>query len=154
MFEVWMRLLKAVPRSVLWLMSSNPWAPDNLRREAAVRGVDSRRLVFAPRVSPPEHLGRLALAGLVLDTLPCNAHTTASDALWSGVPLLTCPGETFASRVAGSLLQTIGLPELIAKDLEQYERTARELAEHPERLGELKAKVRERRLTSPLFDAA
>src|SRR5207244_12407397 len=78
MFEIWMRLLKAVPRSVLWLMSSYHWAPDNLRREAAVRGVDSRRLVFAPRVSPPEHLGRLALAGLVLDTLPCNAHTTAS----------------------------------------------------------------------------
>jgi len=154
MFEVWMRLLSAVPGSVLWFMSSNRWAPDNLRKEAQLRGVDSRRLVFAPRVSPPAHRGRLVLADLVLDTLPYNAHTTASDALWSGVPVLTCPGETFASRVAGSLLQTMHLPELIASSLEEYEQKARELGEQPERLATLKTKVRECRQTSPLFDAA
>ena len=154
MFDIWMRLLTAVPGSVLWLLASNRWAPDNLRREAQVRGVDPGRLIFAPRLSQAAHLGRLALADLVLDSLPVNAHTTASDALWSGVPVLTCPGETFASRVAGSLLQTMGLFELMANDLEDYERKARELAEHPEMLAGLKAKVRERRQTSPLFDAA
>jgi predicted O-linked N-acetylglucosamine transferase (SPINDLY family) len=153
MFDIWMRLLKAVPDSVLWLLASNRWAPDNLRREAGVRGVDPGRLIFAPRWSKAAHLGRLALADLVLDSLPVNAHTTASDALWSGVPVLTCPGETFVSRVAGSLLQTMGLFELMAKDLEDYERKALELAESPELLSVLKAKVRERRQTSPLFDA-
>jgi protein O-GlcNAc transferase len=152
-FEVWMRLLSAVPSSVLWLMSSNRWAPDNLRREAQLRSVDERRLIFAPRVSPPAHRGRLTLADLVLDTLPYNAHTTASDALWSGVPVLTCPGETFASRVAGSLLQTMHLPELIAGSPQEYEQKASELGRHPERLANLKAKVRELRQTSPLFDA-
>src|SRR5207302_11492484 len=125
MFDIWMRLLHHVPASVLWLLASNRWAPDNLRREAGMRGVDPRRLIFASRVSQTAHLGRLALADLMLDTLPCNAHTTASDALWSGVPLLTCPGETFASRVAGSLLNTIGLPELITDNLEHYEQNAR-----------------------------
>ena len=154
MFDIWMRLLQAVPGSVLWLLASNRWAPDNLRREAQLRGVDPGRLIFAPRLSQAAHLGRLALADLVLDSLPVNAHTTASDALWSGVPVLTCPGDTFASRVAGSLLQTMGLFELMANDLEDYERKARELAEHPELLGGLKAKVRERRQASPLFDAA
>jgi protein O-GlcNAc transferase len=154
MFDIWMRLLQAVPGSVLWLLASNRWAPDNLRHEAEIRGVDPARLIFAPRLSQAAHLGRLALADLVLDSLPVNAHTTASDALWAGVPVLTCPGETFASRVAGSLLQTMGLFELIATDVEDYERKARELAELPQLLGGLKAKVRERRRTSPLFDAA
>jgi predicted O-linked N-acetylglucosamine transferase (SPINDLY family) len=154
MFDIWMRLLQAVPGSVLWLLASNRWAPDNLRWEAQVRGVDPGRLIFASRVSHLAHLGRLALADLVLDTLPVNGHTTASDALWRGVPVLTCPGETFASRVAGSLLQTMGLFELMANDLGDYERKARELAEHPELLTRLKAKVRARRQTSPLFDAA
>jgi protein O-GlcNAc transferase len=154
MFDIWMRLLQALPGSVLWLLASNRWAPDNLRREAQIRGVDPGRLIFAPRLSQAAHLGRLALADLMLDSVPVNAHTTASDALWSGVPVLTCPGETFASRVAGSLLQTMGLFELMANDLEDYERKARELAELPELLGGLKAKVRERRQTSPLFDAA
>ncbi len=153
MFEIWMRLLHALPTSVLWLLSSNRWAPDNLRREAQVRGIDARRLIFAPRVSLAAHLGRLALADLVLDTLPCNAHTTASDALWSGVPVLTCPGETFASRVAGSLLLTMGLPELITDNLEQYEQRALELAENPKRLAALREKVKENRRTSPVFDA-
>jgi predicted O-linked N-acetylglucosamine transferase (SPINDLY family) len=153
MFDIWMRLLKAVPGSVLWLLASNRWAPDNLRREAQVRAVDPNRLIFAPRLSQAAHLGRLALADLVLDTLPYNAHTTASDALWSGVPVLTCPGETFASRVAGSLLKTMGLSELIADNLEDYERRARGLAERPEMLRGLNAKVEQRRRTSPLFDA-
>jgi predicted O-linked N-acetylglucosamine transferase (SPINDLY family) len=153
-FDIWMRLLRSVPGSVLWLLASNRWAPANLRREAEARGVDPRRVIFAPRLPQAAHLGRLSLADLVLDTVPVNAHTTASDALWSSVPLLTCPGETFASRVAGSLLQTMGLPELIMTDLEHYERTACELAERPEMLRALKEKVRERRHTSPLFDAA
>ena len=153
MFDIWMRLLTAVPGSVLWLLASNPWAPGNLRREAQARGVDSGRLIFAPRLPHAAHLGRLALADLVLDSLPVNAHTTASDALWTGVPVLTCPGETFASRVAGSLLQTMGMFELLANDLADYERKARELAEDPERLGGLKARVRERRHTSALFNA-
>jgi protein O-GlcNAc transferase len=154
MFDIWMRLLRAVPGSVLWLLSSNRWAPDKLRQEAAARGVDPQRVVFATRVSQAAHLGRLALADLFLDTLPYNGHTTASDALWSGVPVLTCPGETFASRVAGSLLETMGLPELITDNLEQYEQKARSLAENPEMLAALKAKVQERRRTSALFDAA
>src|SRR5207244_8815531 len=100
--------------SVLWLLSSNRWAPDNLRHEARSRGVDTGRLIFARRVSLAEHLGRLTLADLVLDTLPYNAHTTASDALWCGVPVLTCAGETFASRVPGSLLHTRGMPDILA----------------------------------------
>ncbi len=153
MFDIWMRLLQSAAGSVLWLLASNTQAPDNLRREAQARDVDPHRLIFAPRLPYAAHLGRLALADLVLDTLPYNAHTTASDALWSGVPVLTCPGETFASRVAGSLLQTMGLPELITDSLEHYERKARELAEHPEVLAGLKVKVREHRRTSPLFDA-
>jgi len=153
-FEVWMRLLSAVPDSVLWLMSSNRWAPENLRKEAQRLGVDAQRLIFAPRVAPAAHRGRLALADLVLDTLPYNAHTTASDALWSGVPVLTCPGETFASRVAGSLLQTMRLLELIAGSLEEYEQKAMQLGGQPERLAALKAKVKECRQNSPLFDAA
>lgn len=153
MFDIWMRLLQTVPGSLLWLLASNRWAPDNLRREARVRDVDPARLIFAPRVSQAAHLGRLALADLVLDSLPVNAHTTASDALLAGVPVLTCPGATFASRVAGSLLRTMGLFELIANDLEDYERKARELAESTQLLGGLKAKVRERRQISPLFDA-
>jgi protein O-GlcNAc transferase len=153
MFDVWMRLLKSVPASVLWLLSSNRWAADNLRREAVSRSIDPQRLIFAPRVSQPAHLGRLALADLFLDTLPYNGHTTSSDALWSGVPVVTCSGETFASRVAGSILRTMGLDELIADNLEHYEKTAYHLAAHPTALTELKAKLQERRRASPLFDS-
>jgi predicted O-linked N-acetylglucosamine transferase (SPINDLY family) len=153
MFDIWMRLLQATPGSVLWLLASNRWAPDRLQKEAAARGVDSQRLIFAHRVSQPAHLGRLALADLFLDTLPYNGHTTASDALWAGVPVLTCPGRAFPSRVAGSLLHTIGLPDLIAENLEDYERKARRLAEQPEVLATLKEKARDRRAASPLFDA-
>jgi predicted O-linked N-acetylglucosamine transferase (SPINDLY family) len=112
-FGIWMRLLTAVPGSVLWLLDANELVKDNLRGEAIKRGVDSGRLVFARRQSSPEHLARHRLADLFLDTLPYNAHTTASDALWAGPPVLTCAGDTFAGRVAGSLLQAVGLPELV-----------------------------------------
>src|SRR5690606_37454309 len=117
-----------VPGSVLWLLECNRWARDNLTREAALRDIDPTRLVFAPRVPIAEHLARHALADLFLDTLPYNAHTTASDALWMGVPLITCPGHTFTSRVAGSLLHAAGLPELVADSLDAYEALALQLA--------------------------
>lgn len=108
-FDIWMRLLAALPDSVLWLLDANLWAKANLSREAAARGVMPERLIFAPRLPLPEHLARHRRADLFLDTLPYNAHTTASDALWAGLPLLTCAGNTFAGRVAGSLLRAIGL---------------------------------------------
>ncbi|MFZ9562849.1 MAG: tetratricopeptide repeat protein, partial [Burkholderiales bacterium] len=151
-FDVWMRLLKAVPGSVLWLLEDNAAASRNLRREAGVRGVDAARLVFAGRVLPPAHLARQRLADLFLDTLPCNAHTTASDALWAGLPLLTCRGNAFAGRVAASLLRAVGLPELITDDLGAYEAQALRLATTPGELEALKARLKQNRLTHPLFD--
>jgi predicted O-linked N-acetylglucosamine transferase (SPINDLY family) len=153
-FERWMRMLRTVEGSVLWLLEDNPAAAGRLRREAAVRGVDPGRLVFAPRMPTPEHLARHRLADLFLDTLPCNAHTTASDALWAGLPVLTCPGETFAGRVAASLLNAIRLPELIARTPEEYESFAIELARSPGRLAELRRKLEINRPTAPLFDIA
>jgi protein O-GlcNAc transferase len=153
-FDVWMRLLAAVPGSVLWLLEANAPARGNLRREAGARGVDPARLVFAPRKPLAEHLARHRQADLFLDTLPCNAHTTASDALWAGLPVLTCAGETFASRVAGSLLQAVGLPELVTASLRQYEALALALAREPRRLDELKEKLARQRLSAPLFDIA
>ena len=130
-FAVWMRLLQAVPRSVLWLLEGNRWVPANLRREAEARGVAGERLVFAPRLAGPEHLARHRLADLFLDTYPVNAHTTASDALWAGCPVLTLAGETFASRVAGSLLRALGLFDLVTTSLAAYEALALQLcAEH------------------------
>jgi protein O-GlcNAc transferase len=154
MFDAWMRILRAVPDSVLWLLAPNPWAPENLRREAVARGVGAGRLIFASNQPQTAHLARLTLADLVLDTRPVNSHTTASDALWAGVPILTCPGETFVSRVAASLLRAMDLPELIAVDLESYERSAIDLAQHREILTALSHKVKAHRRTSPLFDAA
>ena len=151
-FDIWMRLLKAVPGSVLWLLEDNAAASRNLRREAGARGVDAERLVFAGRVLPPAHLARQRLADLFLDTLPCNAHTTASDALWAGLPLLTCRGNAFAGRVAGSLLRAVGLPELITDDLGTYEALALRLATTPGELAALKARLKQNRLTHPLFD--
>jgi predicted O-linked N-acetylglucosamine transferase (SPINDLY family) len=151
-FDVWMRLLQAVPGSVLWLLQDNKWAPDNLRREARVRGVAPERLVFAPRAEMAEHLARQRLADLFLDTLPCNAHTTASDALWAGLPVLTCAGRSFAARVAGSLLQAVGLPELITHDIADYEALALRLAREPELLAGLRNRLAANRLTAPLFD--
>jgi predicted O-linked N-acetylglucosamine transferase (SPINDLY family) len=153
MFTVWMELLKAVPGSVLWLWEGNGVAPANLRREAEARQVAAQRLVFAPKMPLPEHLARHRLADLFLDTLPYNAHTTASDSLWAGCPVLTLAGETFASRVAGSLLRTIGLPELITSSFDEYQAMALRLARDADLLAGLRARLEANRKTSRLFDA-
>jgi predicted O-linked N-acetylglucosamine transferase (SPINDLY family) len=154
-FDVWMRLLARVPGSVLWLSAANASAVANLRGEAERRGIAAERLVFAQRVPLNEdHLARLRLADLFLDTLPYNAHTTAADALWAGVPVLTSPGETFASRVAGSLLTTIGLPELITRSLAEYETLALRLAHDPGQLAALRQKLARNRDVFPLFDTS
>ena len=155
MFDIWMRLLREVEESVLWLSEPNRAAKQNLLREAQARGVVPERLVFARfRPSPEEHLARLKLADLFLDTLPYNAHTTASDALWAGLPVLTCLGNTFAGRVAASLLETIGLPEMITTTLDDYETLALKLARDPGALAAIAKKLRDHRDTHPLFDAA
>jgi predicted O-linked N-acetylglucosamine transferase (SPINDLY family) len=154
MFGIWMRLLREVEGSVLWLLEDNPFALANLKREAEARGVASSRLVFAPRVTPPEHLERVRLADLFLDTLPYNAHTTASDALWVGLPLVTSPGTTFPGRVAASLLSAAGLPELIAATLADYEALALKLARDGQALAAIKAKLARNRHTCALFDTA
>jgi protein O-GlcNAc transferase len=154
LFDVWMRLLAAVPGSVLWLSPGQATAGVNLRREARARGVDPARLVFAPRVSLPEHLARHAHADLFLDTTPYNAGTTANDALFMGVPVLTCAGETMASRVAGSQLTAIGLPELITTNLADYEALALILAGDKTRLAQTRARLAANRHTTPLFDMA
>ena len=151
-FDVWMRLLKAVSGSVLWLVGDNATVQHNLRREALHRGVEPGRLVFAPRIQYADHLARFRLADLFLDTLPFNAGTTASDALWAGVPVLTCAGEAFASRMAGSLLNAVGLPELITYSMEEYEALALKLATAPGMLAELRARLARNRTTYPLFD--
>ena len=151
-FDMWMRLLGHVPGSVLWLLADNADAVANLRRAAAARGIAEDRLVFAPRAPLPEHLARHQWADLFLDTLPCNAHTTASDALWAGLPVLTCLGTTFAGRVAASLLTAVGLPELITESLADYEATALQLANNPDALLKIRHKLQLQRGTSPLFD--
>jgi predicted O-linked N-acetylglucosamine transferase (SPINDLY family) len=151
-FAAWMRILKAVEGSVLWLLQDNPKVVENLRKEADKLGVDPNRLVFAERMALPEHLARHRQADLFLDTLPYNAHTTTSDALWAGLPVLTLMGQSFASRVAASLLQAIGLPELITSTPEEYEALAIELAKHPQKLTDIKQKLANNRLTTPLFD--
>jgi predicted O-linked N-acetylglucosamine transferase (SPINDLY family) len=151
-FDVWMRLLGKVTGSVLWLSRASPAAIANLRSEAAKRGIDPDRLVFAPRVSMDEHLARHRLADLFLDTSPYNAHTTAADALWSGLPVLTCIGSAFAGRVAASILHAAGLPELVTNSLDEYERRALELATMPALLNNTRAKLEGNRTTQPLFD--
>ena len=154
-FSVWMRLLKAVGDSVLWLSEPNDTARSNLVAEAEKQGVSAGRLVFAPFLSNlDDHLARLPLADLFLDTLPCNAHTTASDALFMGVPVVTTPGPTFAGRVAASLLSAVGLPELIAPSPSAYEARALELARDTAALGAVKAKLNANRPSFPLFDTA
>ena len=153
MFDIWMRLLKRIDGSVLWLLAGEAAALRNLRREAAARGVAPERLVFAPRVKLDDHLARHRLADLFLDTLPFNAHTTASDALWAGLPVLTCAGNTFASRVAGSLLKAVGLPELVTSSLGEYEAAAAELSRDGARLAALRARLADNRASYPLFDA-
>jgi predicted O-linked N-acetylglucosamine transferase (SPINDLY family) len=154
-FHVWMRLLQGTPGSVLWLSQAHPIAMANLRREAERCGVSAQRLIFAPKVADnAEHLARQRLADLFLDTLPYNAHTTANDALWAGLPVLTCIGETCAGRVAASQLKAVGLPELITTSLEDYEALALKLAREPSFLAAIKAKLARNRDTYPLFDTA
>ena len=152
-FDSWMRLLGAVPGSVLWLRADNNSARANLQQEATARGVAPQRLVFAERVgSNSEHLARQRLADLFIDTFPYNAHSTASDALWVGLPVLTRTGRSFASRVAGSLLHAIGLPELVTGSLPEYEALALRLATHPAELRALRDRLAYNRATHPLFD--
>lgn len=153
MFNVWMRLLRDVEGSVLWLPAPNAGAINNLRVEATKQGVSPDRMVFAPRTpSNEDHLARLRLADLFLDTLYYNAHTTACDALWAGLPIVTNPGQTFASRVAGSLLHAIGLSELVAHSLVEYEALALRLARDPGLHASIKKKLAHHRETFPLFD--
>jgi predicted O-linked N-acetylglucosamine transferase (SPINDLY family) len=151
-FSSWMRILFAVDNSVLWLFEENATAAENLRREAAARGVAPQRLVFARRLPNAEHLARHRCADLFLDTLPYGAHTTASDALWAGLPVVTCVGQTFAGRVGASVLNAIGLPEMIAATAEAYEALAIALAMDPFRLADIRARLARLRLTTPLFD--
>jgi protein O-GlcNAc transferase len=153
-FDVWMRLLRQVEGSVLWLLQTGDAAVRNLRGEASARGVDPSRLVFAPKAELSRHLARHRLAGLFLDNLPVNAHTGASDALWTGLPVLTCMGDSFAGRVAASLLHAVGLPELITGNLDDYEALALRLATDPALLADTRSKLDRNRITSPLFDSA
>jgi protein O-GlcNAc transferase len=151
-FDVWMRLLTATANSVLWLLGTNSTAAENLRREAERRGIRADRLIFAPRIAVADHLARHRQADLFLDTLPYNAHTTASDALRAGLPLVTCLGDTFAGRVAASVLRAIGLPELITTSLDEYEALALRLAHDPGLLAAITSKLAQNRNTYPLFD--
>jgi predicted O-linked N-acetylglucosamine transferase (SPINDLY family) len=152
-FDVWMRLLQKVPGSVLWLQHTNYSAVTNLRREAWGRNIDPDRIIFASAVARAEdHLARLRLADLFLDTRPYNAHATACDALWTGLPVITCPGNTFPSRVAASLLYALGLPELVASSLVEYEAIALKFAEDSAYRTAIKAKLMRNRGTHPLFD--
>jgi predicted O-linked N-acetylglucosamine transferase (SPINDLY family) len=154
-FMSWMRILLDVEGSVLWLPEGNNTAVANLKKEAVKMGVNDDRLIFAPRLSAMEdHFKRIQLADLFIDTLPYNAHTTASDALRMGLPVLTCIGQSFASRVAASLLKAVNMPELIATTQEQYEALAIELATHPEKLKTIKAKLVANLATAPLYDTA
>ena len=152
-FDIWMRLVERVPGSVLWLLETSPTAMANLRREAEARlKGGSERLKFAPSVTNAEHLARFAVADLFLDTLPYNAHTLTSDALWGGCPVLTSTGETFASRVAGSILHAARLPELVTSTLVEYEATALRLAGDGAELEMLRARIQNSRMEAPLFD--
>jgi predicted O-linked N-acetylglucosamine transferase (SPINDLY family) len=151
-FDSWVKILSLVEGSVLWLLADNPTAKNNLIKEATARGLDSCRLIFAERMPLPEHLARHRQADLFLDTLPYNAHTTCSDALWAGLPVLTLMGSTFPGRVGASLLKAIDLPELITNTQEEYEAMAIELAINPQKLRDIKLKLARNRLTTPLFD--
>ena len=151
-FNVWMRLLAAVPGSVLWLIKSNDAAVARLKFEASARGIAPQRLVFGERVRPQEHLARHRLADLMLDTLPYNAHTTGCDGLWMGVPLITLRGRSFTGRVAASMLAAIGLPELVAENIEDYEALALQLATNAQFLRSVRHRLEQNRLSYPLFD--
>jgi predicted O-linked N-acetylglucosamine transferase (SPINDLY family) len=151
-FALWLDLLRAEPKAVLWLLNGPDPAAANLKREASRAGIDPSRIVFAPRRPLDEHLARLGHADLFLDTYPCTAHTTASDAVLAGLPVLTRRGETFASRVAASILSEIGCPELVAHDAAAYRETAMRLMQDRELLARVGEKVRAARTASRLFD--
>jgi predicted O-linked N-acetylglucosamine transferase (SPINDLY family) len=151
-FGAWMRILAAVPNSVLWLLADNRWAEANLRACAREHGVDDQRLVFAPRVSPAEYVARFQLADLVLDTFPYNAGTTANDVLWAGTPILTLSGRSYISRMCGSLLTAVGLPELVTTSLQEYEQRAIQIGRQPLRSASYKRYLAEEGRRSPLFD--
>jgi predicted O-linked N-acetylglucosamine transferase (SPINDLY family) len=153
-FDIWVRLARAVPRSVLWLLGGSPVIEENLRREAVRRGLDANRLVFAAHLPYSHHLARIPLADIYLDTFPFNGGATTSDALWAGVPVVTCAGQSFAARMSGSLLRTCGMTDLVTHSLPDYERLALRLAGEPARLASLRARLAERRGSSPLFDTA
>ena len=153
-FDSWMRILKAVEGSVLWLIQDNVPAEKNLKAEALKRGISPDRIIFAQRLPLPEHLARHKMADLFLDTLPYNAHTTASDALWAGVPVLTLLGNTFPGRVAASLLNAVGLPGLVSHTPQEYEQRAIELARDPLALKAIQERLVDNRLSKPLFDTA
>jgi predicted O-linked N-acetylglucosamine transferase (SPINDLY family) len=152
-FDVWMSILRRVPDSVLWMLADNTWAEDNLRREAEARGVDRNRLVFAGRVSPENYLARYLIADLFLDSFPFNAGTTANDALWMGLPVLTCSGRSFASRMAGALLTAVGLNELITYNFEDYEGQALSLARSPIEMQRIKNILKQEKKDGSLFDS-
>lgn len=150
-FETWMRILRRTPETLLWLLSDNEWAEDNLRRAARAHGISPERLIFAPRVAP-DYLARFAVADVFLDTFPYNAGTTATDALWSGLPILTCSGRTYVSRMAGSLLNSAGLQGFITGSLAEYEEKAVQLANHPEILHQARLSLQRQRQSGELFN--
>ncbi len=151
-FDCWMRVLSQVPGSVLWLLADNEWAKANMLAKAAAHGIAGERLIFAPRVAPPEYLARFALADLVLDTFPYNAGTTASDCLWAGAPILTLSGRSYISRMAGSLLTHVGLPDLVSYSLQEYEQRAVQIGQNPARAASYKRFLSEYGRSSTLFD--
>jgi predicted O-linked N-acetylglucosamine transferase (SPINDLY family) len=152
MFDTWLRVLRAVPGSVLWLLDENPTATANLRAFAAVRGIATERLVFAPRATVANYRAQLPLADLFLDNHPYNAGSTANDVLWAGTPMLTLSGKTFVSRMGGSLLTALGLPELVTHSHLQYEEQAISLARNPDRLRSLRERLHRARHLSAAFD--
>ncbi|RQO58828.1 acetylglucosamine transferase [Paucibacter sp. KBW04] len=151
-FASWMRVLAQVDKSVLWLLADNEWAKANMLKMAAAQGVAAERLIFAPRVAPPDYLARFQLADLFLDTFPYNAGTTASDCLWAGLPILTRAGRSYISRMAGSLLNAVGLPDLITFSLAEYEQRAVQIGQNPGRAASYKRYLREQGRQSALFD--
>ena len=153
-FSRWMDILLATPNSVLWLLGGPDVVNQRLRKLAEERGVAPERLIFAPKAANPHHLARIALADLFLDTFAVNAHTTASDALWAGLPVVAKPGRSFVARVSAGLVRAAGLPELVVKTVADYEALALALARDPHRLAELKARLRTSPAELPLFDTA
>ena len=151
-FDIWMRVLEKIKGSVLWLRKSNEWSEANFTKEARKRGIDPSRLVFAGKIAMEEHLARHKLADLFIDTFKFNAHTTASEALWAGLPVVTKLGKGFAARVASSLLNAIDLPELITETNEDYEALILDLATNQDKLMKIKKRLINNRLSKPLFD--